>query len=150
MAQDVTIAGASYEDVPGIEVPKTGGGTSSFYDVTDTTATAADVAQGKYFYTAGGVRTEGTGSGSTVGTAHVYVMSQAVGTYTASDGTLKQSVLDPNYGMYVIDDDAILNSLIFFSGTAAILPTGGTGVTQKFKETFTRPAGGYVVYQATG
>ena len=29
-------------------------------DLTDTTATAADVGVGKFFYTAGGVKTEGT------------------------------------------------------------------------------------------
>ena len=32
-------------------------------DITDTTATASDVAQGKYFYTKAGVRTAGTASG---------------------------------------------------------------------------------------
>ena len=32
-------------------------------DLTDTTATASDVAQGKYFYTNAGVRTQGTASG---------------------------------------------------------------------------------------
>lgn len=35
-------------------------------DLTDTTATAADVASGKYFYTNAGVRTQGTASGSSV------------------------------------------------------------------------------------
>ena len=63
MAQNVTIAGASYSDVPSIQVPKTGSGTATFYDISDTTASAADVAAGKYFYTAAGVKTEGTGSG---------------------------------------------------------------------------------------
>ena len=63
MAQNVTVAGASYSDVPALNLPKTGGGTSVFTDVTDTTATASDVASGKYFYTAAGVRTEGTSSG---------------------------------------------------------------------------------------
>lgn len=82
MAQDVTIAGASYEDVPGIEVSKTGGGTSSFFDVSDTTATAADVAQGTYFYTAAGVRTAGTGAGS---------IATIEGTYTAATKTLALS-----------------------------------------------------------
>ena len=40
-------------------------------DLTDTTATAADVASGKYFYTNAGVRTQGTASGGapTVATA---------------------------------------------------------------------------------
>ena len=63
MAQNVTVAGASFSDVPSVVLPKTGGGTASFTDVTDTTAAAADVASGKYFYTAAGVRTQGTASG---------------------------------------------------------------------------------------
>lgn len=63
MAQDITLLGASYQAVPAVTLPKTGGGTASFTDVTDTTAAAADVATGKYFYTAAGVRTEGTSSG---------------------------------------------------------------------------------------
>ena len=63
MAQDITLLGASYSAVPSVNLPKTGGGTASFVDVTDTTAAAADVASGKYFYTAAGVRTQGTSSG---------------------------------------------------------------------------------------
>ena len=55
--------GADYSAVPSVLLPKTGGGTASFTDVTDTTAAAADVAAGKYFYTASGVRTQGTNSG---------------------------------------------------------------------------------------
>ena len=63
MAQNITLLGASYSAVPSVNLPKTGGGTASFVDVTDTTAAAADVASGKYFYTAAGVRTQGTSSG---------------------------------------------------------------------------------------
>lgn len=63
MAQNITLLGASYSDVPAVTLPKTGGGTASFTDVTDTTAAAADVASGKYFYTSAGVRTQGTSSG---------------------------------------------------------------------------------------
>jgi len=63
MAQNITLLGASYTAVPAVTLPKTGGGTASFTDVTDTTATASDVASGKYFYTAAGVRTQGTSSG---------------------------------------------------------------------------------------
>ena len=63
MAQNITLLGASYSAVPAVTLPKTGGGTATFTDVTDSTATAADVATGKYFYTAAGVRTQGTNSG---------------------------------------------------------------------------------------
>lgn len=61
--KNVTIAGASYTAVPAVDIPVTGGGTARFTEVSDTTAVASDVAQGKYFYTAGGVRTAGTASG---------------------------------------------------------------------------------------
>lgn len=63
MAQNITLMGASYSAVPAVRLPKTGGGTADFTDVSDTTAAAADVASGKYFYTAAGVKTEGTASG---------------------------------------------------------------------------------------
>lgn len=60
MSQNISLWGASYSSVPSVTLPKTGGGTASFTDVTDTTATASDVASGKYFYTAAGVKTQGT------------------------------------------------------------------------------------------
>lgn len=63
MAQNITLWGASYSAVPSVTLPKTGGGTASFTDVTDTTAAASDVASGKYFYTSAGVLTQGTASG---------------------------------------------------------------------------------------
>ena len=71
MAQNITLLGASYSAVPAVTLPKTGGGSATFTDVTDTTAAAGDVASGKYFYTAAGVKTQGTasgGGGSGIGT----------------------------------------------------------------------------------
>lgn len=81
MAQNITLQGAQYSDVPAVELPKTGGGTASFTDVSDTTAAASDVASGKYFYTSAGVKTAGTASGG--GGASNIVQ----GTFTTSSTT---------------------------------------------------------------
>lgn len=50
MAQNITLLGAQYPDVPAVDLPKTGGGTARFTDVSDTDATAADVKRGKLFH----------------------------------------------------------------------------------------------------
>ncbi len=63
MSQSISLWGADYSSVPAIKLPKTGGGTASFFDVSDTTAAAADVAQGKYFHLATGERVQGTSTG---------------------------------------------------------------------------------------
>lgn len=74
MAQNVTIAGASYSDVPAIEVPKTGGGTAAFFDTTiaSNAASASDIASGKMAWVNGTLVT-GTGSG---GSSYEIVFTQ--------------------------------------------------------------------------
>ena len=62
MAQNITLMGASYSAVPAVTLPKTGGGTARFDDVSGTTATNADVVSGKSFVKADG----SAGSGSLV------------------------------------------------------------------------------------
>ena len=62
--KNVKIDNNTYNNVPSLDIPlATGSGMASFYDVSDTTATAADVLNTKYFYTSNGVRTQGTNSG---------------------------------------------------------------------------------------
>ena len=62
MAQNITLMGASYPDVPAVSLPKTGGGTAEFFDIADTTATASDVVSGKVFHTSDGSLETGTAS----------------------------------------------------------------------------------------
>lgn len=82
MAHDVYLEGALFPDVPAVMLPDGNATFHRFTDVTDTTATAADVTAGTYFYTAGGVRTAGTGAGS---------IATIEGTYTAATKTLALS-----------------------------------------------------------
>lgn len=63
MAQNVTLLGASYSNVPAVTLPKTGGGTARFDDASVTTASASDVASGKVFLASDGTITTGTASG---------------------------------------------------------------------------------------
>lgn len=81
MSQNISLMGNDYAAVPGILLPKTGGGTAAFTDVSDTTAAASDVASGKYFYAADGTRTLGTNSGGG-GASNIIT-----GTFTTSSTT---------------------------------------------------------------
>ena len=92
-------------------------------DVSDTTATASDVASGKYFYTAAGVKTEGTasgGGGATVtvtlsignsgmldNSGYVYYLD---GTETYQTGTFE---MDENYN-FIWSGNVLENSLLFW------------------------------------
>ena len=78
MSQSISLWGATYSNVPAVQLPKSPSGTATFTDVTDTTATASDVASGKYFYTAAGVKTAGTGSGGGGGSDVTFDMKDAV------------------------------------------------------------------------
>lgn len=93
MSQNITIWGASYSAVPSVKLPKTGGGTATFTDVTDTTAAASDVATGKYFYTSAGVKTAGTNSGGGGMNVQYYIGADyaRATSYTATDVTLTVS-----------------------------------------------------------
>ena len=82
MAQNVTIAGASYLGVPRIEMPKTGGGTAVFVDTSDANAAAGDITKGKTAYV-GGTKITGTLEASSSGGGAPSLQSKSV-TYTAN------------------------------------------------------------------
>ena len=68
MAQNVFINGVTYQNVPEVDIPKSGGGTAKFFDASQTDVVAANVLSGKKFV---GTSGEDTGSmannGSTSG-----------------------------------------------------------------------------------
>lgn len=112
MAQNITLLGASYSAVPGVQLPKTGGGTALFTDVSPTTATAADVASGKIFFDAAGNQTTGTNSGGGGGGASNFVH----GTFTTGSSAGAYSITIPYTGnghpiaAIVVIDGGVYNS----------------------------------------
>ena len=118
MAQNITLLGASYPAVPAVQLPKTGGGTATFTDVTDTTAAAADVAQGKYFYNAKGVRTQGTSSGGG-GASNIVTGTFKFSNASASAQTINLDYSGTGYPIacIIVLDDGVLNET--FTNTVA-------------------------------
>ena len=84
MAQNVTIMGASYSDVPAVTLPKTGGGTARFTDVTPTTATDSDVASGKIYFKSDGTQSTGTSSGGVGSGIATLLKTVSLGTMSTS------------------------------------------------------------------
>ena len=60
MAQDVIAHGVTYNNISEVNMPLTDGGTARFFDISDTTAEASDVVEGRVIYDANGIRTVGT------------------------------------------------------------------------------------------
>lgn len=140
MAQNITLLGASYSAVPAVNLPKTGGGTATFTDVTDTTAAASDVASGKYFYTAAGVRTQGTSSGG--GTDRLVLLqttaigslstSSTSGTDTGKTVSLASTTNWDDYDILLVDISVNTTTNGRHTSTVSgVLLTGTSNVTTK-------------------
>lgn len=59
MAKNVVIRDVTYDGVPSVSIPQSGGGTAQFYDTSEANVAAGDVRNGKKFFGASG---EGTGA----------------------------------------------------------------------------------------
>ena len=69
MAQNVVINGVTYQNVPEVDIPKSGGGTAKFFDTASADITSADVLTGKTGYgSSGSVSGSMANNGSTSGT----------------------------------------------------------------------------------
>lgn len=69
MAQNVIINGVTYQNVPEVDIPKSGGGTAKFYDTAAADISASDVLTGKTaFGASGSVSGSMANNGSTSGT----------------------------------------------------------------------------------
>ena len=94
-------------------------GSSTLIDITDTTAVAADVAQGKYFYTADGVKREGTASGG--GSAAITVTTETdtgggiikrITAVDISSDTVTAAHLESGYTAHDASGNAVTGTLV--------------------------------------
>lgn len=82
MAQNVIINGVTYQSVPEVDIPKSGGGTAKFYDTASADIESADILTGKTgFGASGSVSGSMPNNGSTGGT-----ISTKAGTVTIPAG----------------------------------------------------------------
>ena len=82
MAQNVVINGVTYQNVPEVDIPKSGSGTAKFYDTASADITSADVLTGKTGFGANGsVSGSMANNGSTSG-----AISTKAGTVTIPAG----------------------------------------------------------------
>lgn len=92
---DVVINGVTYQAVPEVDIPKSGGGTAKFYDVTNVDAAAGNVLSGKVFVGASG---EDTGTmannGSTSGTISTKAGTVSIPAGYTSGGTVSISATE--------------------------------------------------------
>lgn len=82
MAQNVIINGVTYQNVPEVDIPKSGGGSAKFYDTASADLTGADLLTGKTaFGSSGSISGSMANNGSTSGT-----ISTKAGTVTIPAG----------------------------------------------------------------
>lgn len=84
MAQNISLLGANYSNVPAVQLPKTGGGMARFTDTSPTTATPADVVAPKVFFDANGDQQTGTGSSGGGGSSYTLLGSAELEVSTTS------------------------------------------------------------------
>ena len=89
MAQNVVINGVTYQNVPEVDIPKSGSGTAKFYDTSSGDATSANLLTGKKAYNSSG---EFSGSmannGSTSGTISTKAGSVTIPAGYTTGGTV--------------------------------------------------------------
>lgn len=97
MAQNVVINGVTYQNVPEVDIPKSGGGTAKFYDTASANAASGDILTGKTAYGSGGeVSGSMANNGSTSGTISTKAGTVTIPAGYTSGGTVGISSTEQN------------------------------------------------------
>lgn len=111
MAQNVIINGVTYQNVPEVNIPKSGGGTAKFMDTADANALATEILSGKTAYV-NGVKVTGQ------------IASKSAQTYTPT--TSDQTIASGQYlsGAQTVKGDANLTAVNIANGVTIFGVTG--------------------------
>ena len=97
MAQNVIINGVTYQNVPEVDIPKSGSCTAKFYDTASADITSADVLTGKTGFGSGGsVSGSMADNGSTSGTISTKAGTVTIPQGYTSGGTVSISSTEQN------------------------------------------------------
>lgn len=92
MAQNVVINGVTYQNVPEVDIPKSGSGTAKFYDTAGADFAAGDLLTGKSaFGASGSVSGSMANNGSTSGTINTKAGTVTIPAGYTSGGTVSIS-----------------------------------------------------------
>lgn len=97
MAQNVIINGVTYQNVPEVDIPKSGGGTAKFFDTAGANVAATDLLTGKTAYgSTGEVSGSMANNGSTGGTISTKTDTVAIPAGYTSGGSVSISTTEQN------------------------------------------------------
>lgn len=127
MAQNVIINGVTYQNVPEVDIPKSGGGTAKFYDTADANASAADILTGKTAYGSNGaVSGSMANNGATGGSIGTKAGTVAIPAGYTTGGTVSLANVDDCLPQNILASKSILG----VSGTL-VMPTISQDATTK-------------------
>lgn len=117
MAQNVVINSVTYQNVPEVDIPTTGGGTAKFYDTSGADISSSDVLTGKTaFGSSGSVSGSMANNGSTSGTISTKSGTVTIPAGYTSGGTVSLTNVTDCVAANILSGKSILG----VSGTLAM------------------------------
>lgn len=117
MAQNVVINSVTYQNVPEVDIPTTGGGTAKFYDTSGADISSSDVLTGKTaFGSTGSVSGSMANNGSTSGTISTKSGTVTIPAGYTSGGTVSLTNVTDCVAANILSGKSILG----VSGTLAM------------------------------
>ena len=122
MSKSVIINGVTYNDVPQVKIPISGGGNATFYETSDADAAAGDILTGKKAYGSGGlVNGSMANNGSTSGTISTKAGTVSIPAGYTSGGTV--SIRTAQQNLLVSGNIKSGVTVLGVSGSSMVLDT---------------------------